>query len=104
MDIMRLVVVLLVVALVGSVHAENAKKLKGIKAKKITWKKDRAKMVLIPWISSYSKFGDPNFEPFFMDTACVDVCPVEVIYAEDDIPEEWKWESFTEKNAEFFAV
>ena len=36
------------------------------------------------------------------DTACVDVCPVEEIYAEDDVPEEW--ESFTEKNAEFFAV
>ena len=36
------------------------------------------------------------------DTACVDVCPVEVIYAEDDVPEEW--ESFTGKNAEFFVV
>ena len=36
------------------------------------------------------------------DTACVDVCPVEAIYAEDDVPEEW--ESFIEKNAEFFAV
>ena len=33
------------------------------------------------------------------DTACVDVCPVEAIYAEDDVPEEW--ESFTEKNAVF---
>ena len=71
----RLVVVLLMVVLVGSVRAEDSKEvviasaeeLKGIKAKKITWKKDRAKMVLIPWISSYSKFGDPNFEPFFMD-------------------------------------
>ena len=38
------------------------------------------------------------------NTACVDVCPVEAIYAEDDVPEEWEWESFTEKNAEFFAV
>jgi NAD-dependent dihydropyrimidine dehydrogenase PreA subunit len=36
------------------------------------------------------------------DTACEDVCPVEAIYAEDDVPEEW--ESFIEKNAEFFAV
>jgi Fe-S-cluster-containing hydrogenase component 2 len=36
------------------------------------------------------------------DTACVDGCPVEAIYAEDDVPEEW--ESFIEKNAEFFAV
>jgi len=31
----------------------------------------------------------------------VDGCPVEAIYAEDDVPEEW--ESFIEKNAEFFA-
>jgi len=37
------------------------------------------------------------------DTACVDGCPVEAIYAEDDVPEEWEWESFTEKNAEFFC-
>ena len=45
---------LLVVALVGFVYAEDAKEvvvssakeLKGIKAKKITWKKDGAKMVL----------------------------------------------------------
>ena len=33
---------------------------------------------------------------------CEPECPVEAIYAEDDVPEEW--ESFTEKNAEFFAV
>ena len=57
MMVQRLVILLLVmVALVGSVRAEDAKEvviasaeeLKGIKAKKITWKKDRAKMVLIP--------------------------------------------------------
>ena len=33
---------------------------------------------------------------------CEPECPVEAIYAEDDLPEEW--ESFTEKNADFFAV
>ena len=43
-----------------------------------------------------------NHVQTFKDTACVDGCPVEAIYAEDDVPEEW--ESFTEKNAEFFAV
>ena len=57
MMVQRLVILLLVmVALVGSVRAEDAKEvviasaeeLKGIKAKKITWKKDGAKMVLIP--------------------------------------------------------
>ena len=25
-------------------------------------------MVRIPWISSYTKYGDPNLEPFYMDT------------------------------------
>ena len=57
MMVQRLVILLLVmVALVGSVRAEDAKEvviasaegLKGIKAKKITWKKDGAKMVLVP--------------------------------------------------------
>ena len=53
----RLLVVFLVmfVVLVGLVRAEDAKEvvvasakeLKGIKAKKITWKKDGAKMVLM---------------------------------------------------------
>ena len=56
MMIQRSVILLLVmVALVGSVRAEDAKEvviasaeeLKGIKAKKITWKKDGAKMVLM---------------------------------------------------------
>ena len=72
---------LLVVALVGLVRAEDAKEvviisakeLKGIKAKKITWQKDGAKMVRIPWISSYTKYGDPNFELFYMDTTEVTV-------------------------------
>ena len=52
----RIIAVLLLVALVGLVRAEDAKELvvasaeelKGIKAKKIIWKKDRAKMVRIP--------------------------------------------------------
>ena len=77
----RILAVLLMVIVGGSVRAEdakevvvaNAQELKGIKAKKITWKKDGAKMVRIPWISSYTKYGDPNFEPFYMDTTEVTV-------------------------------
>ncbi len=57
--VQRLVIWLLMVALVGLVRAEDAKEvvvssakeLKGIKAKKITWKKDGAKMVRIPSIA-----------------------------------------------------
>jgi len=54
--VQRLVVILFVMmVLVGLVRAddvkevitENAEELKGIKAKKITWKKDGAKMVLV---------------------------------------------------------
>ena len=61
----------MMVALVGSVCAEdakevvvsNAEELKGIKAKKITWKTDGAKMVLIPegfarTKDSYNEVGD----------------------------------------------
>ena len=58
----------------------------------------------------------PDNEEFFEEEVqlyidpeeCIDcgVCepewPVEAIYAEDDLPEEW--ESFTEKNADFFAA
>ena len=65
--------VLLMVVLVGFVCAEdakdvvigNAKELKGIKAKKITWKKDGAKMVRIPnrlqmgvKSATYDEFGN----------------------------------------------
>jgi ferredoxin len=32
--------------------------------------------------------------------ACEPECPVEAIFADDDVPE--KWESFVEKNANFF--
>ena len=63
MMIQRLVVVLLVVALVGLVRAEDAKEvvvasakeLRGIQAKKITWKKDGASMVLIPSTATFEQ-------------------------------------------------
>ena len=90
MMVQRLVVALLVVALVGAVGAEDAKEvvvssaeeLKGIKAKKITWKKDGAKMVLIPSTATleqkktFNRVGEPivktvevegpNPVPFYM--------------------------------------
>ena len=55
----RILAVLLMVIVAGSVRAEEAKEvviasteeLKGIKAKKIIWKKDGAKMVRIPSIA-----------------------------------------------------
>lgn len=34
--------------------------------------------------------------------ACEPVCPVEAIYSEDDMPQEWR--HFNEVNAEFFAT
>ena len=34
------------------------------------------------------------------DTSCVDVCPVEAIYADSDIPEKWK--NYIEINAEWY--
>ena len=66
MIVQRLLAVLLMVALVGSVYAgdakevvvSNAEELKGIKAKKITWKKDGAKMVRIPTIAPNSIYMD----------------------------------------------
>ena len=66
MMVQRLVIWLLMVALVGLVRAEDAKEvvvasakeLKGIKAKKITWKKDGAKMVRIPTIAPNSIYMD----------------------------------------------
>jgi len=87
----RILAVLLIVIVADSVCAENAKEvvvssakeLKGIKAKKITWKKDGAKMVLIPSTakivrkSTFDRLGDPivkaveikgpNPVPFYMD-------------------------------------
>ena len=54
MMVQRLFAVLLIVVFAGSVRAEDAKEvvvsakeLKGIKAKKVTWKKDGAKMMLV---------------------------------------------------------
>ena len=75
--VQRFVVVLLVmfVVLVGLVRAEDAKEvvvasakeLKGIKAKKIIWKKDGAKMVLVkPYVptqykekATFDRVGNP---------------------------------------------
>ena len=68
--VQRFIAVLLVVALVGLVRAEDVKvvasaeELKGIKAKKITWKKDSAKMVKIPTIAfkqvkTFNRIGEP---------------------------------------------
>ena len=70
-----ILVVLLVVIVAGSVRAEdakevvvsNAKELKGIKAKKIIWKKDGAKMVLVkPYVpaqyeekATFDRVGNP---------------------------------------------
>ena len=92
--VQRLVIVLLVMIVsVGLVRAEDAKEvvvasakeLKGIKAKIIIWKKDGAKMVLIPegfkkTEDSYDEFGDlvPGkpvkvSDPLYMDTTEVTV-------------------------------
>ena len=79
--VQRFIAVLLMVTLVGLVRAEDvkevvvasAKGLKGIKAKKITWKKDGAKMVWIPMITSYTEVGDPVYQVFYMDTTEVTV-------------------------------
>ena len=94
MMVQRLVILLLVmVALVGSVRAEDAKEvviasaeeLKGIEAKKIIWKKDDAKMVLIPESfartkDTHTEFGDlvsgkvvKVTDAFYMDTTEVTV-------------------------------
>ena len=54
------------------------------------------------------EFFEEEVQLFIDPEECIDCgvcepeCPVEAIYAEDDLPEEW--ESFTEKNADFFAV
>ena len=71
----RIIAVLLLVALAGLVRAEDAKELvvvstkelKGIKAKKITWKKDGAKMVVVkPYVptqyeekATFDRLGNP---------------------------------------------
>ncbi|MEC8842316.1 MAG: 4Fe-4S binding protein [Candidatus Poribacteria bacterium] len=54
------------------------------------------------------EFFEEEVQLFIDPEECIDCgvcepeCPVEAIYAEDDVPEEW--ESFTEKNADFFAA
>ena len=66
MMVQRFIAMLLMVVLVGLVRAEDAKEvvvssakeLEGIKAKKITWKKDGAKMVRIPTIAPNSIYMD----------------------------------------------
>jgi formylglycine-generating enzyme required for sulfatase activity len=97
MMVQRLLAVLLMVALVGSVYAGDAKEvvvssaeeLKGIKAKKITWKEDGAKMVLIPSTATleqkktFNRVGEPivkavevegpNPVPFYIDVTEVTV-------------------------------
>jgi NAD-dependent dihydropyrimidine dehydrogenase PreA subunit len=35
------------------------------------------------------------------DNSCVEVCPVDAIFAEDQLPEEWL--RFTQINAEYYA-
>ena len=54
------------------------------------------------------EFFEEEVQLFIDPEECIDCgvcepeCPVEAIYAEDDVPEEW--DSFTEKNADFFAA
>ena len=75
LDKSRIFAVLLIVIVAGSVRAEDAKEvviasaeeLKGIKAKKIIWKKDGAKMVLVkPYVptqykekATFDRVGNP---------------------------------------------
>ena len=93
MMVQRFIAMLLMVVLVGLVRAEDAKEvviasaeeLKGIEAKKIIWKKDDAKMVLIPESfartkDTYTEFGDlvsgkvvKVTDAFYMDTTEVTV-------------------------------
>ena len=88
--------VLLMVVLVGSVRGDHhsdaeevvvasAEELNGIKAKKITWEKDGAKMVLIPegfkkTEDSYDEFGDlvPGKPVKVSDTLYMDTTEVTV--------------------------
>ena len=43
--------------------------------------------------------GEPCVD--VLDRACVDECPVEAIYYEDDLPD--KWQFYAGENARFFA-
>ena len=35
------------------------------------------------------------------DNSCVEACPVDAIFAEDQLPEEWA--AFKERNAEYYS-
>ena len=62
----------------------------------------------IPPTSDNEEFFEEEVQLYIDPEECIDCgvcepeCPVEAIYAEDDVPEEW--ESFTGKNAEFFGA
>ena len=105
MMVQRLVILLLVmVALVGSVRAEDvkelvvasAKELKGISAKKITWKKDGAKMVRIPYKEKkYNQTGNLINSIFYMDVTEVTVGQFKKFLSEADHPFDSKlWGKF----------
>ena len=101
--------VLLMVIVAGSVRAEgakevvvsSAKELKGIKAKKIIWKKDGAKMVRIPsmafkhektfnrvgdLITKTTKFPGPDSAPFYMDATEVTIAQFKRFLKSTDHP------------------
>jgi len=103
----RIFVALLMVVLVGSVRAEkakevviaSAKELKGIKAKKIIWKKDGAKMVRIPTMASkqvktFNRVGEPIVktvkvdgpDSIYMDTTEVTVGQFKKFLKSTDYP------------------
>ena len=102
---------LLMVIMTSSVRAEDAKEvviasaqeLKGIKAEKITWKKDGAKMVLIPSTATFeqkktfNRVGDlitkkikvsdgSNPLPFYMDVIEITVGQFKKFLSESDHP------------------
>ena len=115
MMIRRLVVVMLMtIVLVDVVRAKDVKEvvvssvkeLKGIKAKKITWKKDGAKMVRIPTMASkqvktFNRVGEPIVKtvkvdgpdsiPFYMDTTEVTVGQFKKFVEESGYSYGWDW-------------
>lgn len=67
--------------------------------------KDKACVDVCPVDCIHGGDGDPQLYINPSDcidcTLCVDACPVSAIFAEEDLPSEWK--TFTETNAKFFA-
>ena len=64
----------------------SAKELKGITAKKIIWKKDRAQMVQIPYeVKTYDRIGNPVLF-FYMDTTEVTVGQFKKFLVQTDHP------------------